>query len=98
MPHFSSAVVPSLIADATCPKSSEELSVQCALAAVNGVVHLRRVYSKPFDYKFTVFEGRNLQNDFTIGFCLAAIKATAKALGVPTPATEAESFGWIEVI
>ena len=97
VPHFTPTVTPSLIAGTGCQKSSEELSLQCALAAVNGVESLRRAYSGAFDYQFTAFEGRNLQGDYTIGFCLAATKAAAKALGVSMASTETEGFGWFEV-
>ncbi len=97
MPHFTSTLPPSLIAGTEYTKSSEEIYIQCTLAAVNGVVHLRRIYAEPFDYHFTAFEGRDLQSAATVGFCLAATKAAAKALGVPTSSTEAEGFGWFEV-
>ena len=67
---------------------SEEIYIKSGLAAVAGVEYVRSRYSSNFDYQITVLEGQNLVGDYTIGFCIAASKATARAIGVVVPPTE----------
>jgi hypothetical protein len=77
-------------------KTPEKTLVACALAAVTGVEGFRQKYSKPFDCQIRALEGRNLSEDCTVGFSLAAFKAAAKAVNSAISPDE-QAFGWREV-
>jgi hypothetical protein len=72
------------------------LIVACGLASVNGIIAFSREYTEPFDYQVTILEGLELCEDFTLGFYLAAYKATSRAIGHPGTVSE-NDFGWSEV-
>lgn len=77
-----------------CLNPSEEIYIKCGIGAVGGVEYVRTHHETSFDYQITVMEGRNLTDDYTIGFCLAASKAAARAIG-SSIAIEEQS-GWKE--
>jgi hypothetical protein len=77
-------------------KTSEKTLIACALAAVTGVEGFRQKYLKPFDCQIRALEGKNLSADCTVGFSLAAFKATAKAVNSAISPDE-QAYGWREV-
>jgi hypothetical protein len=79
-----------------CSDSPEDMYIKCGIAAITGVEYVRTYHPTPFNYQITVLEGKNLGDDDTIGFCLAAFRAAVRAAAVIVPPPEG-SDDWVEV-
>ena len=61
--------------------AGDRLFLGCMIACVVGVESIRRLCHHQFECEFTVLEGKNLHDDYTVGFSVAAAQAVAVAVG-----------------
>lgn len=66
------------------PKTSrEDLFIECMLSILTGVENFRQMYPRNINYSFTLVEGENLMEGYSmgLGFSLATFRAAAAATG-----------------